>query len=367
MADIVVHTIDSRDNILLDLMQDHFGLDDEQLRHEIVAAVEYTTAALDARGVKYANLRTALTPQADRHEIALLFDTMRMDEGWYGLPIQRRLLPLLAPASSHSIMLGDLLGPNERQPWIRSQLVAHLQPSGTPLRFRHSTQFYCVYVNNCSADMVQTLNESFRAFTPYVGYADVTYASAFKTYLSTCLISGYIKSRSTIIQPHEDDLPEYANQNTLGYPFDEAGLQCRSIPGTYFGLLLSYKIERPIFAGFERDQVHALNAVSSRPMDIANCTVEIDERKLDYLNSDKAGTLKRLGVLGQPKATLEDLIRAKLQSNYLYNLRFRPDYSVATFNILLELEAVDKRLPVRAVAAFAYEQERNAIRLVTPY
>jgi hypothetical protein len=365
MADTIVHTIESRGNILLELVQDHFGLDDEQLHREIVAAVEYTTEALRVRGVKYADLRTALTPQPDRHEIALLFDTTKIDEGWYGLPIQQRLLPLLAPKSSHSILLGDLLGSNEQQPWIRSQFATHLQPSGNTFQFKPGTQFYCVYINNCSADMVRTLHNGFRAYTPYVGYADVTYSSMFKTYLSTCLVNGYIKHRSIIIQQHEDDLPDETNQNTLGYPFEEAGFKCRSIQGMYFGLLLSYKIERPVLAGFERDQVHALNAVSSQPKDIANCAVEIDERKLEYLNKAKTGTLKRLGVLGQPKAMLEDLIRAKVRSNYLYNLHLRSDYSVATFNILLELQAIDTGDPVRVVASFAYEQERNAIRLVT--
>lgn len=367
MADTIVHTIEARGNVMLEVLQDYFALDDEQLRREIVVAVESTTTALLKRGVKYLNLRTVLTPQPDRHEIALLFDTLRIDNGWYGLPVQQHLLPLLAPTGSHSILLGDLLGSNEQQPWIRSQLRTHLQPSGTHLQFRHSTQFYCVYINNCSADMVRVLNEGFRSFAPYVGYVDVTYSSMFKTYLSLGLANGYIKHGSTVIQPHEDDLPDDANQNTLGYPFEEAGLRCRSIPDMYFGLLLSYKIERPVFAGFESDQVLTLNAVSSSPRDIANCAIEIDERKLGYLNVAKAGTLKRLGVLGEPRATLEDLIRAKLRSNYLYNLRFRPNYSVATFNILLELKAVDTGYPVRVVAAFAYEQERNAIRLVTLY
>jgi hypothetical protein len=365
MTDTIVHTIDSRGNIMLGVVQELFGLDNEQLRREIVAAVEYTSSALLARGVKYADLRSALTPQPDRQEIALLFDTTKINEGWYGLPVQQRLLPLLAPTSSHSILLGDLLGSNEQQPWIRSQLATHLQSSGEPFQFRYSTQFYCVYINNCSADMVRTFNEGLRAFTPYVGYADVTYSSRFKTYLSYCLVNGYIKHRRIIIQQHEDDLPDDTNQNTRGYPFEEAGFECRSIQGMYFGLLLSYKIERPVLAGSERDQVHALNAVSSQPKDIANCIMEIDERKLEYLNKAKTGTLRRLGVLGQPKATLEGLIRAKLRSTYLYNLHFRSDYSVATFNILLELQAIDTGEPVRVVASFAYEQERNAIRLVT--
>lgn len=297
----------------------------------------------------------------------MLFDTTRIDDGWYGLPIQKRLLPLLNPSGSHSILLGDLLGPNEQQPWIHNQLVKQLKPSERPLKYLHSSQFYCVYINNCSAELVKTLNQGLSTYLPYVGYSDVTYASQFKTYLSTCLTNGYIKFRDKVIQPHEDDLPENTNQNTLGYPFEKAGLYCRSVPSMYFELLLSYKIERPVVDGFELDQVHSLNAVSSNPTNIANCIIEFDERKLEYLRMAKTGTLKRLGVLGQPKAMLEDLIRAKLHSNYLYNLRFRPDYSVSMFNILLELEALDTGLPIRVVVSFAYEQEKNTIRLVTLY
>jgi hypothetical protein len=348
-------------------MQGYFGLDDEQLRRTIVDAVQTVTSALRARGVDYAALRSALTPQAGRREVALFFDTLQIDSGWYGNDVQRRLLPLLAPTGAHSVMLGDLLGADDHQPWIEAQLRGNLEPDHRPIRFRHSTQFFCVYLNNCSAEMVRTLHDGLLPYEPYLGFADVTYASVFKTYLSTCLTHGYLKWRRTIIQQHGDDLPEDANQNTMGYPFEGFGLNCRSIGSMYFGLLLSYKIERPVFPGFEQDQLHSLNAISSRPSDIANLEIEIEDRKYDYLCREKTGTLQRLGILGQPKATLHELIRAKLQSNYLYNMRFREDYSVSTFNILLELQAIDTGQRVRTVASFVYEPNRNVLRLVTFY
>ena len=365
MPDITVHTLESRGNGMLEVLQSYFGLTDEQLRRTIVDAVGTVTAALRSRGVDYAALRSALTPQPDRREVALFFDTLQIESGWYGRAVQQQLIPLFAPTSAHSVMLGDLLGPAERQPWIRDQLRAALTVEHRPVNFRHSTQFFCVYVNNCSDEMVQTLNDGLLPYQPYVGYADVTFSSWFKTYLSTCLTHGYLKWRGTIIQQHEDDLPDDANQNTLGYPFEDFGLTCRSVAGQYFGLLLSYKIERPVFSGDERDQLHSLNAISSRPSDIAEMQVEIEDAKFDYLCREKTGTLQRLGILGQPKATLEGLIREKLRSNYVYNMRFREDYSVSTFNMLLELEAADTGAPVRTVAAFAYEQDRNRLRLVT--
>jgi len=365
MTDTVVHTIDARGNVLLEVMQGYFGLSSEQMRREIVAAVDYVTEALQLRGIRYADLRAALTPQSDRQEVALFFDTLRIDDSWYGLQVQRRLLPLLNPKGSHSVLVGDLLGSGQQQHWIREQLLRNVHPGKSELVYQHSTQFYCVYLNNCSAEMVRALHEGLSEYPPYVGYADVTYASSFKTYLSLGLTNGYIKFRGTIIQPHEEDLPDDTNQNTLGYPFEKFGLRSRSISDMYYGLLLSYKIERPVVAGFVNDQLHALNAVTSNPIDVADCEIEIEDRKLEYLYAEKTGTMRRLGILGQPKGVLESLIRAKLRSNYLYNMRFRPDYSVATFNILLELEAVDTGSPVRVVSSFAYEQDRNAIRLVT--
>ena len=131
-------------------------------------------------------------------------------------------------------------------------------------------------------------------------------------------------------------------------------------------MLLSYKIERPVFSSV-RDQVHSLNAISDRPVDVANCAIEIDERKYDYLKRSKSGSVRRLGIFGVPKANLEELVRRKLRSNYLYNMRFRADCSVATFNMVLELKALDTGQPVRTVAVFAYEESRDVIRLVTFY
>lgn len=65
------------------------------------------------------------------------------------------------------------------------------------------------------------------------------------------------------------------------------------------------------------------------------CKIELDESKFHYLRTKKTGTLKRLGVLGAPKATLEQLIAAKLRSNYIYNMSFSSQFDVAKFDIML--------------------------------
>jgi hypothetical protein len=360
--DIVVHTLEARDNFLLQFMQDRFNLTDAAVGHLIVDALTRTTDALAVRGVEYAALQAALTPSADQTEVALIFDIERISNNWYGREVFGAFLPLLGHGGSHSILHGDIIEPHGQ---AVSWLSIHLRPSRRYTDSLRKTALCCIYLNNCSPAAVSRLHDGLGAYPPYLGYVDMTHGSTFKTLLSLTLSKACVQHRGVVIQPHEDDLPADANQNTLSYPFEKAGFACRSIPEMYFGLLLSYKIERPVLDGDERDQVMSLAAVSSEPVDIADCAVEIDDRKFQYLVEQKTGSLKRIGILGEPKVTLETLIRRKLRSQYLYRLRFRPDHQFVGFNLMLELEAIDTGDPVRVVAAFAYENERRAIRLIT--
>jgi hypothetical protein len=61
---------------------------------EIQGMVAQTESVLASKGIRYADLRTALVPQPDRHEIALVFDTLNVQEIWYGLPIHKAIIPL---------------------------------------------------------------------------------------------------------------------------------------------------------------------------------------------------------------------------------------------------------------------------------
>jgi hypothetical protein len=365
VPDVIVYTVDSREHLLLGILEDDFGVAGAAMRREIVEGVKETKRLLELKRVKYSDLRACLTPQSDKLELAL-FANSRIAGSWYGPPIHQVLLPLLRKSGPHSVLHGDLLYEEEAGGRIWHILGEEVL-CPRPVQVGYLIEIYCVYVNNCSPRLATEIVRAFETQPWFIGYADVTFASPLKTYLSGCVGEGYITHRNTVIQAHADDAPEQSDENTLGYPFEEAGFTCRSIASLYFELFLSYKIERPVLRGFERDQVHALNAVTDSPGDIANCTIDLPDDKFEYLRRAKTGTLRRLGVLEQPKATLETLVRAKLRSNYLYNLHFRPDFSVSTFNIMLELQSVDDGERVRTVASFAYEAERNVIRLVTLY
>lgn len=105
--------------------------------------------------------------------------------------------------------------------------------------------------------------------------------------------------------------------------------------------------------------------ISDTPADPASYTLEIDKAKFDYLRDAKTGILRRLGVLGAPKATLEQLIQVKLRSNYIYSMSYSDAFKVGKFNIVLELEPLDGGEPLRTLAALEHIATEKRIRLIT--
>ncbi len=360
-----IHTLEARGNILLEFVKDRSRASDSAMRRLIWQSAEELTQMLSQCGISYAELRSALVPQIDKAEIALFFDRASIDSAAYGWQVHPRLLSLLRPTSRHSVLHGDLGTDTAPDDWVRTALQIHLQPSGNPFHLVDSRQIFCVYLNNVSAHFRQTLHDSLTRYRPYIGYADTTCGSQFKAYLSHRLVPAYLKHDRIILQRHPDDEPPPPGENMLGYRFEDAGLVCRSVGDSYYGVFLSYKIERPVLPEDEADTHFSANVMSDAPADPASCELEIDKTKFDYLKNKKAGTLRRLGVLGSPKASLEQLIQAKLRSNYIYSLAFSNEYAVAKFNIVLELGPIGGGEPMRILAAFELIPEMRRIRLIT--
>ena len=80
---------------MLEVMASYFDLSDEIMRNEIWGALQTTADALNTKRVSYEKLRNALVPQRKRLEIALLFDSARIESHWYGYAVAERLIPLL--------------------------------------------------------------------------------------------------------------------------------------------------------------------------------------------------------------------------------------------------------------------------------
>ena len=169
------------------------------MRRLIWRAADDLTHILRQRGLSYAELNSALVPQIKKSEIALLFDRASVESAAYGWQIHARVLPLLNPTSNHSILHGDLNDEAAPDNWIGTALQIHLQPSGNPFRLVGGNQIFCVYLNNVSPHLRRTLHDTLKDYRPYIGYADTTYASQFKAYLSQTLVPAYLKHGRIIL------------------------------------------------------------------------------------------------------------------------------------------------------------------------
>jgi hypothetical protein len=202
---------------MLDLIASYFGLSDEAVRNEIWGALKITADALKSKGISYVDLRNALVPQRDRLEIALLFDSDRIDSGWYGYAVAERLIPLLPRNLLCSMPVGDLLIDDQDLGFtlLERHVITH-----RPVEVAHTSQLYCVYLNNLTPTTVNDITAGLRTWAPFVGYADVSTGSRMKDWLSATLVTDYLKAREVVINSHEDDLPESHDQNTGGWPWE---------------------------------------------------------------------------------------------------------------------------------------------------
>ena len=357
-----IFTLNARGNVMLEVMRDYFKLTTAVMHREIQGLHIATQKTLQSKGITYAQLKSGLVPVADRSEAAFIFDSQCIDSSWYGLEVAKATIPLHENRSTQSVLCGDLIGEDQRFIFEILQDSLVLARSFT---FRHGTALYCVYVNNLSDAALKNFHQALCKFPAYVGFIPATFASRAKTYLSSILVNCYLKHGTTIIMGHEDDRSNEENVNLVGYPFEDFGYRVVSLQSTYFDLFLGYKIERPVFPGFEVDTEMSLNAVSEHVLPIDDFTVELEEAKHDYLKSEKLGKLEKAGIAELGRVDLAELIRAKVAASYIYNLAYLPDHDVIKFNMMLEIPRIDGGYPTRLLAALEYQPAQKTLRVIT--
>jgi hypothetical protein len=358
---ITVHTLDARNNVMLEVMRDYFKLSPERMHREIQGIARATSALLAKKGVDYGALRTALVPQQDRQEAALLFNIDFKASGSYSYPVHQRLLGFFNRQSSHSVLHGDI---TDEQGWgAFEEADRNLVRVGR--RGFESGMLYAVYVNNLTDRMLSEIHREMEDYPFYVGYVDTTFSSIFKVSLSTQLIHAYVQYRDITIGQHEDDRHEDENVDLVGLGLGERGYKMRSVPGTQFMLLLSYKIERPVVEGFETDTEFSLNAISPIALPLEHCEVEIDPRKFEYLSTEKAKSLEGLGLLGSHVDQLKTMIQERIGANYIYSMVHDDAHGVSRFNIMIEARRADTGRWFRALAGLEYKPAEMRLRLIT--
>lgn len=355
-----IFTIDARENVFLESMAAALNLSTQQTYKEIRGLFENLIDVLKEKSVKYEDLKYALIPRSDRTEVALAFDTSQIASAGYGSEVFKHILPLLEKDSVCSCLCGDYAGSNEHEAFLREIFMKEIHEVNAAI-YQHSTQFFVVYFNNLSDRQFAALLQGLSPYKAFTGYFDLTYSSPIKTLLSPILVRLFVKNKMTILQSSEGN--EDGNQTM--YPLEEYGYKCRGIDDLTYGLFLSYKIEREIFPGFETDGSFSINAISNNVFDIRDFSLLIEEPKLKYLLENKFDNLERANFHRITRSELEEIIRNKLNENYIYNLSYSSQFNTAKFNILLEVPRSDKKSPMKMLASLEYIENNKQLRLIT--
>lgn len=206
----------------------------------------------------------------------------------------------------------------------------------------------------------------------YLGYVPCTYASLAKTFVSLYLVNLVIKHKNMVILGHEDDRDNSENCNLHLHDYAALGLKIRSLQSMYFSVILSYKPEHMLLEESDDDLEIALRAMSKEIAPLSDFTVFIEDDKFKYLTREKLGKLGWARVADLTKSELEEAIRSKLRSNYLYNLDWRDvpateesaGYQGSFFNILLEFPREGGH-PERVTVALEFMPADKVLRVLT--
>lgn len=366
MTNQTIFTLDARDNIFLEVARSYFALSPSQVFREINGLFILLVEVLAAKKVNYQGLKNSLVPCPDRNEAVFVFDSTPIESSWYGYEVFNRLIPAFDRRGTHSVLSGDYIGNNKQQEKLYQEFCKNVELQRS-CKYVYSNQFFMVYVNNLSDQMVQNIRHHLSDYEPYVGFINLNFSSYIKTYLSTILCKSFLKHQNIILMGHEDDRDNSEDINILGYPFVENGYIYRSLQSTLFDLFLSYKIERSVFPGFESDTQFSLNAVSTAVIPIRDCEIQIEDKKFQYLVENKTGKLKKAGLLSVRREDLEELIRERIESNYIYNLSYLQEHDTIKFNTVIEVFTSDVQEIVKLTVALEYKPVEKRLRVITMF
>jgi hypothetical protein len=356
-----IHTVNSRSHVMLEILRDHFEIVESRMKNEIQRMHGELVGILIEKKIDYASLRSALTPSIDKEEAIFLFDSSEIDSNLYGREVFDWLLPLLDPRTTQSILVGDLLGDDQR---LIYEILRESMVLARSFTFKHSTLLYGVYMNNLTSAAREHIDQELVSYRSYLGYIPTTFQSRAKIYASTTMAGFLLKKGKTFIMAHEDDRSNSENVNITFYNLEQHGYKIASLQSYYFSIFLSYKIERLVFNIDTSDIEFALNSISCNVQALERFDVVLDEAKHGYLINNKLGNLKKAGLAEADRTRIENLIKEKVSNSYIYNLEYLEEHDVMKFNIMLEIER-PKGYPARMMAALEYIPNQKLLRVIT--
>ncbi|MDQ0538218.1 hypothetical protein QF011_000759 [Curtobacterium flaccumfaciens] len=305
-------------------MRDSLEMSASQVADVVREALQDITTGLDAVGVSYADKRlaSALTPRKSKHEVAFLFDTQQIADGFYGMAAADAWIPALriaAPESSNSILTGDLIdrfSDGNVADALQDNIVQRRQFTA-----RTANQFYAVYITNLTENQVVQLNEQMFASEPgYIGYSDCSVSNSLKPFL--LLPSLAVRLKNAVIMPGsaETDIA-----NPLGYPFSTNGFEVKQVDPELYDMFLHFKLDNEIPAWRKVDGEFALMSLSGHAQMQNTMPLHIDEERFKHLSEQGSqghgASLSNAGLDSLSREALTDLVQIQIARRLTFNLR----------------------------------------------
>jgi hypothetical protein len=363
---MIIHTLEARTNILLDVVKDYFHLSYEDMGKEIRTQYHKMLEELNLKGINYQELKNILTPQKGKKDICLVFDTTFIDDIWYGNTVFEKYFPLLSTYSGICIFDGDFVGSNENQRRMYQEISDKIEMINYS-RFKNTCQYYLIYITNLTNDRIDKIINGLRFYQAFYGYFDFNYSSLLKTYISNIIGQRYfiLKKDIIVLSPYQEYNEE--NINTAGHDFSKYGFKIKSISETNYQMFLSYKIERPYFDIDVSDQLFSLSAIANVAKPLKNFQIVIDDKKFEYLQTKKEGSMNASLLKYLNKTEIEKILTKKIENNYIFNLSFTEEHNIIKFNTIIEIENENNKSPFKYLVSLEYIPNKNRLRIITMY
>lgn len=340
--EFVIHSLNNYTNVFLSSTARMLNLGDREIEHVVYQLRRDASSELLRGGIRYDDLRWALTPRATHSEVAFVFDSTATGSNHYGLEISKAWLPALwshGPKRT-TISRGDLL--EVPSTWVWRELDEHL------VRTAHvpelaTEQYFVVYLTNLSPTQVSAMDAALgQSTSAYLGYLDCSTWTPLK---SCMLLPQFaIRDHDALIMPTDEDGIPHTRLPEVDCDFRLVGVE-----ETLYGVVLDHRMDNGVPEWADEDSALTLAALGGARSPVRDLELELDQGRFIYLTSDSAGhgaSVRRAGLLGLTREELVRVIQTKVAGGLIFNLRFKhgtrdgkpaPENDALMFTVQVEL------------------------------
>lgn len=367
----MIYTFNAKGYILYPVMKSYFNLNAKDVYITIQNGLKILKKQLSMKGISYDELKGALIPNQERNkfETCFIFDSNQIALDDYGHYIFEKLIPLLDKKSTYSVLCGDYIDfickyQSNSQRMLYSVMKDVLTRCNNS-KFIHSSQYFLIYINRLTKNQRSKIIEEFSQYSWFTGFADVTYRSHFKSYISNILVHNFIKNKEKVIVAHPSDYKDEENIDMYGFPFESNGFILVSVNDENYGTFLSYKIESEV--PDEEDIGFSFNALFPKFDSFEKLKLNISEDKWNkYLTKDEDGKGEIVSLLGYNPSDKDRFIKEifkQISANYIYNIR-ENEHGALMFNVCIEPQTINGHFRKTRIA-LKYNPDSGIIDLIT--